>query len=143
MRSIVVLGTGTNVGKTYATCQIAAILTAAKTSPRVLALKPIETGVNLIEDTDAAKLGTASVPSLPPQHAYAFKPPISAHLAARLDGIKIDVARVVQWIDDRCECGARSRLESDDHGRSDPRGWVLIETAGGALSPINEKHTKS
>ena len=63
------------------------------------------------------------------------------HLAARLHGIKIDVAHVVQWIADRCQCGARSTLESDDPGSPDPHGWVLIETAGGALSPINENHT--
>jgi dethiobiotin synthetase len=106
-----------------------------------LAVKPIETGIRAIEDTDAAKLGVASNPTLAPQHAYAFETPVSPHLAARDHGIIIDPAKVVAWIADRCQRDARDTRFSEPDGHQRPDDWVLVETAGGAFSPISEHHT--
>jgi dethiobiotin synthetase len=106
----------------------------------VLAIKPIETGVQVLENTDAAKLGAASLPRLAPDHAYAFESPISPHRAARLSGTRIDINYVIRWISDFAESIAHARAPGIYclDGSADS---VLIETAGGVLSPINEKQT--
>lgn len=136
-----ILGTGTDVGKTYVTCQLASILAGHWANSRVLALKPIETGVRRLEDTDAAKLGEASVPRLPPQHAYAFESPISPHRAARVGGTRIDMHYLVQWISDRVKSEVRYRRSAETHNIDDVSDRILIETAGGVFSPINEGQT--
>lgn len=127
------MGTGTDVGKTYATCQLAATLTGQLANSHVLALKPIETGVTSLEATDAARLGTVSVPTIRPEHAYAFEPAVSPHLASRMSGVGIDPKEIVRWIEQRCRT-----LDLDDSLSARERGWVLIETAGGVFSPISE-----
>ena len=137
MRKIVILGTGTDVGKTYSTCRLASIIGQLTDTHSVLALKPIETGVSRLVDTDAARLGKCSRPRLSPTHAYAFEPGVSPHLAARMSGVAIDLGNIVSWIDEYCR-RIGSTCEPSDSGR---RRWVLIETAGGVFSPISESCT--
>ena len=139
MRRVVVLGTGTEIGKTYVTCKIAEALAGSSADTRVLALKPIETGVQKLGETDAARLALASVPVVAPVHGYAFEPAISPHLASRLRGIEIDTAQVVRWVAERCwrsvdQAAASKQPYSDQN-------WVLIETAGGVFSPISDTKT--
>jgi dethiobiotin synthetase len=138
MQRIVILGTGTDVGKTYVTCHLAELIAGQAAKLRVLALKPIETGVLDLSGTDAAKLGAASSPRLPAEHAYVFEPPISPHRAARISGTRIDVQHLVRWISERAErvhniAGIRAIDDASDR--------ILIETAGGVFSPINENQT--
>jgi dethiobiotin synthase len=109
---IFVTGTDTDVGKTI----ISALL--------VLGLgarywKPIQSGTE--EPTDAQKIqkitGLDKKYFLP--ETYKLRAPLSPHLAARLDGVCID-------LNDIClpEC----------------KGSLIVEGAGGVMVPINEKH---
>lgn len=140
MPSIIVLGTGTGIGKTYATCQIAKLLTGPEANKGVLALKPIETGLQDLQNSDAALLARASSSNVAVEHAYAFERPVSPHLAARSRGIEIEIPTVVCWIASLCQRYNASMQNPaiDDHQTGD---WVLIESAGGAFSPINDDHT--
>jgi len=114
----VILGTGTNVGKTYVTA-CAARGAAARTS--VLALKPVESGVEVGEAGDAGVIAEAAghAPRLSP---WRFPRPVSPHLGAREQALPIDLAAVSEWVAGE-EAGARANL-------------VLIELAGGAFSPL-------
>jgi dethiobiotin synthetase len=127
---IVLLGTGTNVGKTYVGAALAHALRELAPKRRVLALKPIETGVANGVATDALTLqGAAASDGYPSPHPlYAFEPPISPHLAAIHVNVSIDLARITAWV----------------HGaeQASPLETIcLVETAGGAFSPVNEQLT--
>ena len=115
---VVMLGTGTDVGKTYVTERLAAGL---RFRASVLALKPIESGV--VEGTrgDAQRIAQAAGHPAP-LSPWRFERPVSPHLAAREQGHTIDVGAVVEWIEE-CE-------------RASPARVTLIETAGGVCSPL-------
>lgn len=100
---IVVTGTDTDVGKTVAAAALAWRLGASY-------WKPIQAGLDPAADSDTvARL--AGVDILP--EAYRLATPCSPHLAAEIDGVMIDPARLT------------------------PRpGRVVIEGAGGALVPV-------
>jgi dethiobiotin synthetase len=115
---VVILGTGTDVGKTYVTACLARGLQARV---RVLALKPIESGV------EGATLGDAGAIAAAAGHAARLSPwrlrrPVSPHLAAREQGVSITLPDVVRWVDDE-ERAATPEVS-------------LVELAGGAFSPL-------
>lgn len=115
---LVVLGTGTDVGKTYVTALLAVGLARRA---RVLALKPIESGVAPGVAGDAGVLAEkAGHPAI--LSSWRFPRGVSPHLASRDQGITIDVAQVAAWVE------ARER----EHAPA----ITLIESAGGALSPL-------
>lgn len=125
---VVVLGTGTGVGKTHVACELARAATREFES--VVALKPIETGVSgETPAADATALWVASGRNRVdgPEPAYCFAPAISAHLAAREAGVRIDVGAILDWVADQ---------ERRFHTSDSRRGLTLIETAGGAYSPL-------
>jgi dethiobiotin synthetase len=115
---VVMLGTGTDVGKTYVTERVAAGL---RTSTSVLALKPIESGVAEGSLGDARRIARAAGHPAP-LSTWRFTRPVSPHLAAREQGQSIDVAAVAQWVE-------ASEL-------ANPARVTLIESAGGACSPL-------
>jgi dethiobiotin synthetase len=117
---IVVLGTGTDVGKTFVTARLAAALRAA--GRRVLALKPIESGADPGEPGDAGRIARAAG-HLPALSRWRFPRPVSPHLAARETGAAIDLVEVAAWVAE----------EEEQAGRPDV---TLVETAGGILSPL-------
>lgn len=123
MTRILVLGTGTEIGKTHASIAISSAITSMGIS--VVALKPIESGVpsNPTEaSTDAGSLAAfSSYPAHPPP--YAFADPVSPHLAARRARVTIDLERITRWVDSHA-----ARV-------------VLVETAGAVLSPIDRERT--
>ena len=123
---IIVLGTGTGVGKTWVTAALARALRRSGAS--VVALKPIESGVVVSAESDAALLASASSapPSDPP---FVFAEPISPHLAARRSGRAIDLRVIVEHVK-RHEAALQNRVTS--HVTS----FSLIETAGGCLTPL-------
>lgn len=129
-RRIVVLGTGTGVGKTYASCQLVRRFVAE--GQRVLALKPIESGLatdlDLLE-SDAGKLAQAC--DREPQHFQAFSAPLSPHLAAREQQMELQVDEIAAWV--LAQEQAFAQLEQLD--------LCLIETAGGVFSPLSPKET--
>ena len=116
---LVVVGTGTDVGKTHVS---ACLLAHARTAGiRAAAYKPIATGVtDHCEDADrlAGALGIA--PSPP---TYAFREPVSPHRAAREEHRAIDL----HVISDRA-LGMAARVD-----------LLLVETAGGLFSPLADR----
>jgi dethiobiotin synthase len=129
MHTIVILGTGTGVGKTYTSTVIIDLL-VGHFPGAVMGLKPLESGVLHPDHSDASILATHSRPILAPQHAFALSAPLSPHLAASLEGQEISVNAIVDWV----------------HGRtssSHPLDWLLVETAGGAFSPLNPLETNA
>lgn len=115
---VVMLGTGTDVGKTYVTRRLAEAL-RPRTS--VLALKPIESGVVARTSSDAEWIAEAAGHGalLSP---WRFADAVSPHLAARAAGQTLQVAEIVAWT------VAQERTHASH--------VTLIETAGGALSPL-------
>lgn len=115
---VILLGTGTDVGKTYVTACLARGL-AERCS--VLALKPIESGVVAGGQGDAEAIAAAAGHA--PRHSrWRFAPPVSPHLAARAAGVSIEAAEVASWVHEQERLG--------------PRDVTLVETAGGAFSPL-------
>lgn len=116
---ILVLGTGTGVGKTFVTSALVAA------NPRAVGLKPIESGVTDL-DRDAGPDGESIRGSgfVVPRAPYLFAEPISPHLAAARAGAVIELAVLDRWIDSvRTVDGARPSA-------------LVVESAGGAFSPI-------
>lgn len=113
---VVVVGTGTDVGKTFVTAALAAC--ARADGRRVVAWKPIASGVEGDFGEDALALADAAGHA-PIRPAYVFAPPVSPHLAAREAGVTIDLARL--------RAGADALPDAD---------LALVETAGGLFSPV-------
>lgn len=111
---IAVIGTGTGVGKTHAS--VALLLALGQQGARASGLKPIESGVG-DGPTDFGDLARASsvAPQPPP---YTFTDPVSPHLAARRENRLIALDPIRAWVDQH---------QAD---------WLVIETAGGLLSPL-------
>lgn len=116
--TIVVVGTGTGVGKTHVSC---ALLAAARMSGGVcVGLKPIETGVGLgVSDGERLRShGTMFHVKRPAP--YLFEPAISPHRAAREAGARIEPEMVRAYVAATRPAGATA----------------LVETAGGLFSPL-------
>jgi dethiobiotin synthetase len=126
---VVVLGTGTNVGKTYVTSALLRAVRERRPNEPLLGLKPVETGGDGGYYADAALLERLSggAPAPKPHPLFGFRDPVSPHLAARREGRVIEVAAIRQWVD-----GATS---------ANTAGLCLVETAGGALSPLTSSAT--
>jgi dethiobiotin synthetase len=132
---VVILGTGTGVGKTYFTAALARSL-ATEMPGSVLALKPVETGVARdrsgaparASDAHRLEAATPGAPRRRPHPLYAFKEPLSPHLAARREGRRVSLNRVAQWA-------------IRDSALHDVPCISLIETAGGAFSPVTARAT--
>jgi dethiobiotin synthetase len=114
---VVILGTGTGVGKTFVTAAFA----AACPTGSVLALKPIETGVAQGEPGDAGTIAQAAC-HVPLLSRWRFERGVSPHLAARDQGASIEVAEVAAWV-------------AEQERRAAP-AFTLVESAGGAFTPL-------
>jgi dethiobiotin synthase len=108
-----ITGTDTNVGKTVVSAMLCAALDA-------IYWKPVQTGTEDGSDRSTVmRLAQLARDRTLPE-TYRFVPPVSPHLAARRAGVKIDLRKIALP-----EIGARENL--------------IVEGAGGALVPINEK----
>ena len=105
---VFVTGTDTDVGKTVVS---AALTLGLDTSY----WKPIQAGLTPTTDTECVRAWTG----LPSQRfhaeAYRLREPMSPHAAAEIDGVSIDVRRVVE---------------------ATPKGPLVIEGAGGLMVPM-------
>lgn len=118
-KRVLVLGTGTGIGKTYVTRAL------VHARANTLGLKPIESGAAAAQilvgrGSDAASLGSPSEIRSP----YLFPEPVSPHLAARIAGVKIDLGVVSRWIDELAS--------------ANPSSTLVVESAGGAFSPLGD-----
>mgnify|MGYP001829070347 FL=1 len=122
MNTWFVTGTDTEIGKTYASCDLLRHLAA--TGCRVAGLKPVASGCEMTGDglrnEDALALMAAANVTLPyPQvNPYAFEPAIAPHIAAERAGVRIDPDRAARSLEG---------IEAD---------WVLVEGAGGWNIPL-------
>ncbi|MBK8999477.1 MAG: dethiobiotin synthase [Myxococcales bacterium] len=125
LRRVVVLGTGTGVGKTRLTVALARAL--RRIGP-TLALKPLESG----GDADARAFDVENSIRVEPHPLIALSEPLSPHLAARREGRPISVAELVSWV---AEQEARLAL----YDNTSPYIFSVVESAGGALSPLSRE----
>jgi dethiobiotin synthetase len=119
LSGLFVTGTDTGVGKTFVASALATALRARER--RVGVVKPVETGV-VCEPEDALALRAAAGDPAPLDDVcpYRLRAPLAPAVAARLEGVRINVDHLVALIE------RRSR-EVD---------VLLVEGAGGLLVPI-------
>lgn len=116
-KRVLVLGTGTGIGKTAVTRALVQGRSVA------LGLKPIESGLTAQQiergiGADGAWVGNDE----PTRGLYLFQEPLSPHLAARLHHVEIEVEHVATWL--------------DSVERAHPARQLVVESAGGAFSPL-------
>jgi dethiobiotin synthetase len=108
-----ITATDTEVGKTYISAMLALGLSAGY-------WKPIRTGFP--RDTDWVREYTGLGPAHLFTETYVFAPPISPHEAARLEGVTIELKKIVM----------------PDYA---PLPHLIVEGAGGLMVPINDSQT--
>jgi dethiobiotin synthetase len=117
--ALFITGTDTGVGKTFVACALATALRAR--GRRVSVMKPIETGV-AGEPEDAVRLRDAAgdPAALDDICPYRLRAPLAPAIAARLEGVRIDLDRLVAHIE----------------RRADAADVLLVEGAGGLAVPV-------
>ena len=105
-----ITGIGTDVGKTITS----AIVTQALEADY---WKPIQAGDLDNSDSHKVKSKVKSQKSVVHPNAYELKTPASPHLAAQIDGITIDIKKIIE-------------PKTTNH--------LVIESAGGILVPLND-----
>ena len=108
--NLFITGIGTNVGKTV----VSAFLTEALQADY---WKPIQSGVVEGRDSDMVKSLITNTKSFFHPETYLLKEPLSPHFAAKLDGVKIELDKILL-------------PKTSNH--------LIIEGAGGLLVPIND-----
>ncbi len=120
MRGLFVTATDTGVGKTEVACAVVSGARAAGLD--VGAMKPAQSGLTAGEASDAERLREAAGGSDPLELVcpYQFAPPLAPGVAARLSGVEISLARLVEV----------ARALAARHAA------LLVEGAGGLLVPL-------
>jgi len=121
-RGVFVTGTDTGIGKTRVAVALVAALAGA--GLRAVGMKPVAAGIDagaeVNEDVAAlAAAGNVDVP-LALRNPYAFGAAVAPHLAARDDGVRIDIDVIARAFVTLCGCADA----------------VVVEGAGGALVPL-------
>jgi 8-amino-7-oxononanoate synthase len=123
----IVLGTGTEVGKTFVAEALVRLL--AGRGRAVAGLKPIETGLDSgsLLSSDASRLAAASfhVKQPSPHPLYGFSDPVTPALAARRAGISILLPHLQKWLQ---QVAAERPVDGPC--------CAVLETAGGVFSPL-------
>jgi dethiobiotin synthetase len=125
-----VTGVGTAVGKTLVTTILGHQLTSK--GRRVTAIKPVVSGYSTDDANSDPALILRSLGRTPtPEAIAAISPwrlaaPSSPHLAARRDGRAINLDEILEFC----------RAQEDGGG-----DLLLIEGAGGVMTPLDETHT--
>jgi dethiobiotin synthetase len=122
MRGIFVTGTDTNVGKTVVA---AAVLLRYRDEAPVRYWKPIQTGIEQDDDTREVVRLSRACDNEVLNCGVRLPGPLSPHLAAKRAGTRVTVRDLVEM----CKGEA-----------SPPARWI-VEGAGGALVPLNERET--
>lgn len=108
-----ITGISTDVGKTI----VSAIVTEALQADY---WKPIQSGDLHNSDSDKVKKLISNSKSIFHPSAYALQTPASPHRAAQLDGVQIEIEKII---------------------RPTTENQLVIEGAGGLLVPLNNQHT--
>lgn len=115
MQTYFIVGTDTNCGKTYVTCEL------LKTLPKSIAIKPLQSGGT----EDADELAKHQPFYSKPLALYSFAPPISPNIAAEQAKQPI----TFDALDAFCETHQSLQYNT-----------LLIETTGGLMCPINQEN---
>ena len=118
MRTLIVTGTGTDVGKTVVVAAIAALARAA--GERVTVVKPAQTGVGPADDGDLAEVVRLAGPVDTVELARYPEPLAPATAARRAGATPVMAAQVVDAV---------GELDTD---------LVIVEGAGGLLVRLND-----
>ncbi|WP_322105209.1 dethiobiotin synthase [Paraburkholderia sp. J41] len=125
---VFVTGTDTEIGKTFVS---AALLRGfARAGLRAAALKPVAAGAferdGVWHNEDADQLDAAASVLLPPEIRTPFllKEPAAPHIAAALEGVTLDMARIAD-----CHREACARADA-----------VVVEGVGGFRVPLTREH---
>jgi dethiobiotin synthetase len=130
VRALFITATGTGIGKTLLTTIVCHQL--QERGYAVRALKPVVSGFSSDDPSSdpALILQSLGQPATPEAIAaiapWRFQAPLSPHLAARLEG------RVIAFSEIAAFCRNQERCDCD---------LLLIEGAGGVMSPIDDSHT--
>ena len=116
----VIVGSDTEVGKTYVSCGI--LRAARRASLSSCGLKPIESGIEILtpDSEDGARLASAANQGQPTQALIRLDAPVAPPLAAERQGVTLDWSSLMDTVD--------GYLSSAD--------VTLVEGAGGLLSPL-------
>lgn len=126
---VFIAGTDTEVGKTHA--GVSLIRTLVDAGRRVAPMKPVAAGAEPTADglrnADALALAAAANVSVPYDrlNPYCLTAPVSPHIAAKEEGIRIETAHIARELD------LLSRTAD----------CVVVEGAGGWLAPISDRET--
>ena len=152
MRGIFVTGTDTNVGKTVVA---AAVMLRYRDEAPLRYWKPVQTGIEQDDDTREVTRLMSGADVHGPRCSDEVLPsgirlpgPLSPHLAARRARIRITVHSLVEKVH-AADLTLRHAQGHSEHGRgvkvraahtAQPPRWI-VEGAGGALVPLNERET--
>jgi dethiobiotin synthetase len=131
MKPIFITGIGTGVGKTL----VAAIVTEALQADY---WKPVQAGYAGGTDSEWVKKMIGNPHSQVHPESYRLSLPASPHIAARQEGVEIDIGRIAG---DLREILVRSGSAAEGVRPGSPglQRPLVIEGAGGLLVPLNEK----
>ena len=119
MRTLLISGNDTGIGKTHVTGLLAGAL--ARRGFAVQVVKPIETGRRPGEAGDAETAAAAAGRGVVPVTLFRFAEPIAPLEAARLEGRRASLGDLRDALD-----------------RLAPCDWRLVEGAGGLAVPVDE-----
>ena len=122
MKRYFIIGTDTDCGKTYVTCQLLDYFKAA--NQRTMAIKPVISGVDVDDSNMHLQRYNGDVNQNISR--WAFKRPISPHLAAEEEVQQICIQSLVDF------CFDPGFAYVDN---------LLIESAGGLMAPLNYQET--
>jgi len=129
-QSFFIVGTDTNVGKTYVASRI--ISQFVKDGFKTVGMKPIASGCELDaneelinEDVNALSGASNVKAALDLINPYRFKPAIAPHIAAQKEGVEINISKILNAYE-----SLKNQAEI-----------VVVEGAGGFLVPINQSQT--
>ncbi len=136
MQGIFITGTDTNVGKTVVA---AAVMLRYRREAPLRYWKPIQTGVEQDDDTrEVTRLSRAGDGEV--VNCGARLPgPLSPHLAARRAGTRITVRSLLDTLH-AADLKVRAAHPTPPAHPVPPARWI-VEGAGGALVPLNERET--
>ena len=118
MNGVFVSGTDTGVGKTVVAAGIAATLKASGVDVGVM--KPVSTGGGGAGDADVLQRAIASTDSSDLVNPVSLEHPLSPNVAARIEGVQIDVSLI-----------ERAALQL-----SERHEYLVVEGVGGLLVPF-------
>lgn len=133
MPTLFIAGTGTDIGKTYVAAALIRALCASDYA--VDALKPVVSGFDPAapQGSDPAVLLDAlevpwSTAALDRMSPWQYRAPLSPPLAAEQEGRRLEGDAVIALCLDRAAATPRDT-------------WLLVESAGGIMSPLDDART--